>query len=157
MTITRKHRAKDHAAALRAENADLRKQLAAHQQAGDRLAESILRGIQDATALEETRQQHAAEQARNAALAEENSWLRAERVDASVLAQQLRAAEAHIRTISADNLALRARVQNATAITVPPMVRDIGPDDQATTPTDVSGLRRSYAVKPLADALGGGR
>ncbi len=166
MTTIRKHRAPDRVRQLETENADLRRELAAHEDAAGRLNESILRGIQDATALVEAQdtidrqQRHAARvivqhHCEMQELQQQLDTLRAERVDASVLTKQLGAAEAHIKQIASENLALRANIANRDAITVPPMHRDIDPTDQATTPTDVTRLRRSYKVQTLADAMGG--
>lgn len=165
-TPTRKHRAGDRIAALEQQVENLTAALAAHEDAAGRLNESILRGIQDATALVEARaliEELRASAARMVVqherelrdLRDQNARLRAERVDAGSLRQQLDTAEAHIRQISAENLAMRADIANRDAVDVPPMHRDIDPNDQATTPIDVTRLRRSYKVQKLADALGG--
>ncbi|WNI19127.1 hypothetical protein [Actinacidiphila sp. ITFR-21] len=92
--------------------------------------------------------------------------LTADRVDAGVLRQQLDAAEAANRTLRADKTALRALVENFTAIDVPPMVRDTSDGlDQVTEPIYAGALREwadrqehqqaTPQVTTLTDALGG--
>lgn len=92
----------------------------------------------------------------------------ADSVDVSVLRKQLAAAEEANRALTADNTALKAERENATAIDVPPMHRDTSdPDDQHTEPIYVRAWREHMervevtaempTVKPLADALGGAR
>lgn len=146
-TPTRKHRAPDRIAVLEQQVADL-------EDAAGRMVESILRGIQDATELDAARKELAANLRHISRLEAEAAGLRAERVDASVLRKQLAAAEEHILRISAENVALKADIANRDAITVPPMHRDVDPDDQATTPVDVRSFRQHHVVT-LPQGLGG--
>jgi len=129
-------------ARLAAENARLR-----HLLTG---AEQLIKG-----------QQH-----ENEALQERVAQQAADRVDVGVLRQQLEAAETANRRLTADYRALKAELENRTAIDVPPAVRDTSsPDDQQTEPIYVGAWRdwlakqetakATPAVLPLADALRG--
>ena len=68
---------------------------------------------------------------------------------------------ANLDDLHAEVAALRARLAaeaNATAITVPPMVRPIdGPEDEATAPIDVRPLREAAAAGLLQPATNPGR
>lgn len=102
---------------------------------------------------------------RIAELEDEVARLRAERVDASVLRQQLTTADTTNSELHARLLATRAELQNATAIDVPPMVRDAtGLGEQPTEPIYAEEVRAGLAaraaarsvtqVRTLAEALG---
>lgn len=82
-------------------------------------------------------------------------------IDIGVLQQQLAGVEDAYEHLIVDYHAIRAELENATAITVPPMERDTtDADDQCTEAIYVQTLRDHMAkqgspVKPLAEALGG--
>lgn len=107
------------------------------------------------------------QQSRIAELEAEVARLRAERVDASVLRQQLTTCEKAYTETNTELLATRAELQNATARNVPRMVRDTDPGEQPTEPIHVQTLRDDMAardavevtpeVRSLAEALGGQR
>lgn len=142
---------------LRHANRDLKHQLhgAGHLIEGQRLQIEELKAR--ATELE---QQAAARDAEHKAQRE------ADFVDAGVLRQQHETLQAAHVDLTTDYLAVKAELENATAVTVPPGVRDTtDPDDQQTEPIYVGILREQIAkrerqrvtpeVKPLADAFGG--
>lgn len=117
-----------------------------HRLAG---AERLIRGQQiRITDLERQVEQHAADA-----------------VDVSVLRKQLAAAEETERQLRKEYLAVKADLENLGAITVPPAVRDIDPDDQPTEAIYAQTLRdhmaaqeqrqTTPAVTTLAEALGG--
>lgn len=86
-------------------------------------------------------------------------------VDVSVLRQQLKRAEETNRQLHADYLAVKADLENLSAVTVPPATRDIDPDDQPTEAIYAQTLRdhmatqeqhqATPAVTTLAEAFGG--
>lgn len=91
--------------------------------------------------------------------------LEANQVDAGVLQQQLTTSESAHRRLYSDYLAIKAELENAYAVTVPPAIRDTAsPDDQQTEPIYVDTWRQWLAeqeaakttpqVLPLAEALG---
>jgi hypothetical protein len=60
--------------------------------------------------------------------------------------------------LHAELAALKAAAANATAITVPPMIRPIdGPEDEATAPIDVRPLQEAAAAGLLQPATDPGR
>lgn len=155
MTAIRKHRAPDRVRQLEAANADLRKQLAAHQSAGDRLAESILRGIQDATALAEALARVDELEGLYAQLGEQR--------DREIEAMQR---EIDDRDRESDVASRAAAMVTETQPIDSRQVQAVtDPDGQRTEPIYVGLLRQQIAerereqatheVKPLAEALGG--
>lgn len=91
---------------------------------------------------------------------------KADGVDVGSLQQQLANVEDAYEQLIADYRAVRAELENLSAITVPPMHRDTtNPDDQCTETIYVQTLRDHMAkqgpagptVKPLAEAFGGAR
>ncbi|MFP3986945.1 hypothetical protein U9R90_05460 [Streptomyces sp. E11-3] len=68
-------------------------------------------------------------------------------IDLSGALEDLRASEAEKAHLRIELHALRAFKANVLATTVPPMERDIDPDEQPTHPT-------GFDVRPLWDALG---
>lgn len=73
--------------------------------------------------------------------------LETDAVDVSVARQQQLLAEEKADDYEARYLALKARVDNEHAVTVPPMHRDVDDDEQATEPAGID-------ARPLHEALG---
>lgn len=99
--------------------------------------------------------------------AEHKAQREADFVDAGVLRQQHETLQAAHVDLTTDYLAVKAELENATAVTVPPGVRDTtDPDDQQTEPIYVATWQKWLAdqeraaatpkVKSLADAVAGG-
>lgn len=86
-------------------------------------------------------------------------------VDVSVLQKQLAVAEKANGDLNGKYLAVKADLENATAIDVPPMERDTDGLDQITEPIYAALWQQQFAeqkqaapeVKTLTDALGGAR
>lgn len=86
-------------------------------------------------------------------------------IDIGVLQQQLAGVEDAYEHLIVDYHAIRADLENATAIDVPPMERDTDGLDQITEPIYAALWRQQFAeqeqaapeVKTLTDALGGAR
>ncbi|MCM1974598.1 hypothetical protein [Streptomyces sp. G1] len=75
------------------------------------------------------------------------SQLEADAVDVSVERKLREQAEARADDYESRYLALKARVDNEHAITVPPMRRDVDPDEEPTEPAGID-------VRTLREALG---
>jgi hypothetical protein len=76
--------------------------------------------------------------------------LEADAVDVSVERQLRLLAEEKADDFEARYLALKARVDNEHAITVPPMRRDVDPDEQATEPGGIDVRTLREALNPSA-------
>lgn len=76
--------------------------------------------------------------------------LEADAVDVSVERQQRLLAEEKADDYEARYLALKARVDNEHAITVPPMHRDLDEDEQPTEPAGIDVRTLREALNPTA-------
>jgi predicted RNase H-like nuclease (RuvC/YqgF family) len=138
--------------ALRHANRDLRHQLdgAGHLIEGLRLQVEEL-GAKAARRDEADRARHAQK--------------KADAIDVGSLQQQLKETDDAYEQLLAEHRAVKADLENATAIDVPPMERDTDGLDQITEPIYAALWQQQFAeqeqatpeVKTLTDALGGAR
>jgi hypothetical protein len=134
--------------ALRHDNRDLRHQLdgAGHLIEGLRLQVEELKA--------KLAERDAADRARHA-------QKKADAIDVGVLQQQLKEVDDAYEQLLTEYRAVKAELENLSAITVPPMHRDTSdPNDQPTEAIYLQTLhdhmaKQGPAVKPLAEALGG--